>query len=405
MGVLTRMFQPQASLSSDDIRQALAEVGMGGYGGGTSGSGVAVSPHAAMCVSAFYACVNVISETVAQLPIILYRKVGAKGKEHASDHPLYNLVGARPNKTTNSMSFREMLTTHTCLRGNGYAFKNYVGGNRLYELLPLESNAVGVNRDPRTWEVTYTVSQKDGINGIYGPKEIFHLMGKTLNGYEGVTPLTYQRETLGLTIAAERHGAKTFKNGAKPSGVVTSQTVMKDDAYTRLKKDLAENYSGENAQNTMLLEGGATFSPVKMTNQDVEYMLLRGFQVPEIARFWRMPLHKIQDLTRSTNNNIEHQSLEFLSDCMEPWLRRWTMALDAQLLTEQEQKTLYFKFDTDDLLRPDMKSRYEAYASGIASRILNPNECRGWEDLDPYADGDVYANPAITPGQGEPASK
>lgn len=400
MGALTRMFQPQAALTSDDIRRALAESGAGGYIGGTSSSGISVSPHSAMCVAAVYACVNVIGETVGHLPLDLYRRT-AKGKEKATDHPLFHLVGARPNSTTNSMSFREMLTTHMCLRGNGYAFKNYVGNGRIYELLPLETNAVGVNRDPRTWEITYTVSQKDGINGIYTPKEIFHVMGKTLNGYEGVTPLTYGRETIGLTVAAERHGAVAFKNGAKPSGVITSTGVMKDEPYKRLKEELENGYSGENAHRTMLLEGGVTFTPIKMTNQDMEYILLRGFQIPEIARFFRMPLHKIQDLTRSTNNNIEHQSLEFLTDTMLPWLKRWEMALNTQLLTPQEQKDYFFRFDLDDLMRADMKSRFEAYASGISSEILSPNECREKEDLNPYAGGEVYKNRNTKPADGK----
>jgi len=400
VGAISRIFQPQASLSTDDIRRAMMEAGVSGYSGyGTSSSGAAVTPHTAMCVSAVYACVNVIGETVGQLPLDLYRRT-AKGKEKAIDHPLYTLIGHKPNATNNSMSFREMLTTHACLLGNGFAFKNMVGNGRIYELLPLESGVVGINRDPRTWEITYTVSQKDGINGIYTPKEIFHLMGKTLNGYSGVSPLTYARETIGLAISAEKHGAKSMKNGAKPSGVMTNPNVLKPEVFDRLKMQAENGYSDENAYKTMLLEGGTTFTPITMSNKDMEFVTMRGFQVPEIARFYRMPLHKIQDLTRSTNNNIEHQSLEFLTDTMMPWLNRWTMALNTQLLTPAEQKEYFFKFDIDDLMRADMKSRFEAYSSAIAARIFNPNECREKEDMNPYEGGDTYENPAITPGQG-----
>jgi len=402
MGIISNLFSPQAAISDDDIRKMLMEAGVSGYGGyGTSSSGATVSPHTAMCVSAVFACVQVISQTVGQLPIVLYRRT-PKGKERAVNHPLFHLVGARPNKFNHSMAFREMLTAHTCLRGNGFAFINRVGGGRIYELLPLEASAVGINRDPRTWEITYTVSQKDGINGIYGPKDIFHLMDMTLNGYSGVSRLTYARESVGLSMSTEKFGAQLFKNGAKMGGILKYGKFFKDaETGRKVAESFDDRTNGENAHRTILLEDGLEWEKITMTSEDAQFLATRQFQIPEIARFYRMPLHKIQDMSASTNNNIEQQALEFLSDTMAPWLERWCQSMNTQLLTESEQKEYYFKFDIDDLLRPDMKSRYEAYASGIASRILNPNECRDWEDLDPYPEGNVYANPAITPGQGD----
>jgi len=398
MGAISRMFAPQASLSADEIRQAL---GGGGYG--SSNSGPAVTPKTAMCISAVFACVQVISQTVGQLPLVLYRKTKT-GKEKAEGHPLFAMIGTRPNKFLNSLAFREMLTAHTCLRGNGFAFINRVGGGRIAELLPISSEDVTINRNPATWEVEYKVAQQGGVCGVYSSKNIFHLMDMTLDGYQGITRLTYAREAIGLTAAAERFGAKSFKTGAKPSGVYSSAKTLKDEAFGRLKKELNEGFSGENSSNAMILENGDTWTPSQMSNDDLQYMALRQFQIPEIARFYRMPLHKIQDMSASTNNNIEQMALEFLSDCMAPWLSRWQMSLNTQLLSDVEQKDYYFEFDTDDLLRPDMKSRYEAYASGIASEILNPNECRDWESLDRYEGGDVYLNrntkPAPTPGQG-----
>jgi HK97 family phage portal protein len=396
MGSLVRAFQPQALITTpEELRQELATYS--GYG--TSGSGQLVTPATAMRVSAVYACVQVISQTVGQLPLVLYRRT-AKGKEKAVNHPLYHLVGSKPNGFNNSMSFREMLTAHNCLRGNSFAFINRVGNGRVYELLPLHSDTVGVYRDPWTWEVTYQINQRKGINGIYGPRDVFHLMGMTLNGYQGVTPLTYARETIGLSMATEQHGSRLFKNGARPAGVLTHPKKLSDPAFDRLKEDLENNFSGENAHKAMLLEDGMTWAPVTMTSDDAQFLETRQFQIPEIARFWRMPLHKIQDMSASTNNNIEQQALEFLTDCMMPWFVRWEQSLNTQLLTVDEQKEYFFKFDVDDILRADMKSRFEAYASAVTSRIFNPNECREKEDMDPYEGGDEYANPAITPGQG-----
>jgi len=410
MGTISRMFAPQASLSSDDIRRALMDAGVSGYSGfGTSGSGVTVSPHTAMCVSAFFACVLVISQTVGKLPLIMYRKnkpgTGGKvGREEAVNHPLYHLIGAKPNRFNNSQSFREMLTAHTCLRGNSFAFIERVGNGRVYGLLPLEASAVGINRDPQTWEVTYTVSQKDGVNGTFGTDQIFHLMDMTLNGYQGITRISYARETIGLTSAAEKFGATSFKNGVKSSGVYNSKKKLDDPAFERLRNALNEGFSGDNSHKAMIVEGDDTWTPSQMSNIDVQYMELRQFQIPEIARFFGMPLHKIQDMSASTNNNIEQMALEFYTDCLMPWLVRWESALNTQLLTVDEQKEYFFKFDVDEILRADMKSRFEAYASGISSEILNPNECREWEDLNPYPGGEVYLNrntkPAPPIGEG-----
>lgn len=393
MGAISRLFEPQAAITPETIRRALIDGGT--YG--VAGSGVSVSPHTAMCVSAVFACVQVISQTVGQLPLILYRKTD-KGREKATSHPLFHLVGARPNKFNTSLSFREMLTAHKALRGNGYAFINRVGSGRVYELLPLDASAVSINRDPRTWEITYMINQKDGISGTYTPREVFHVMGLTLNGYEGVSPLTYARESIGLSMATEKYGAKLFKNGAKPSGVLTHPQTLKDEPYERLKAQLNEGYSGENAHKAMILEGGMTWASSSMTSDDAQFLETRQFQIPEIARFWRMPLHKIQDLSKSTNNNIEHQSLEFLTDTMLPHLTNWEQSLNTQLLSDTEQREYFFKFDLDDILRADMKSRFEAYSSAITSRIFSPNECREKEDLNPYDGGDKYENPAITPG-------
>jgi HK97 family phage portal protein len=395
------MFAPQAAITSEDIRR---ELGLGGYG--VSNSGMTITPQTAMCVSAFFACVLVISQTAGKLPLIMYQKTPG-GERPATDHPLYHLVGTKPNSFNNSQSFREMLTAHTCLRGNSFAFINRVGNGEIYELLPLEPSTVGVYRDPWTWEVTYQVSQKKGINGIYTPREIFHLMDMTLNGYQGLNRISYARETVGLAGAAERHGALSFKQGAKSSGVYNTLKKLDDAAFDALRSRLNEGFSGENAYKAMILEGTDTWTPSQMSNDDLQYMELRQFQIPEIARFFNMPLHKIQDMSASTNNNIEQMALEFYTDCMMPWLTRWESSLNTQLLPIKQQKEFFWKHDVDEILRADMKSRFEAYASGISSEILNPNECREWENLNPYVGGEIYLNRNTKPAPpaGGPSEK
>jgi HK97 family phage portal protein len=154
----------------------------------------------------------------------------------------------------------------------------------------------------------------------------------------------------------------------------------------------------------MIIQGEDTWTPSPISNIDVQFMELRQFQIPEIARFWRMPLHKIQDMSASTNNNIEQMALEFVSDCMMPHFVKWESSLNMQLLTVEEQKEYYFKFDVDDLLRADMKSRFEAYSSGISSEIFCPNDCLEKEDMNGYVGGEIHLNrnvrPAVAPAGG-----
>jgi len=213
--------------------------------------------------------------------------------------------------------------------------------------------------------------------------------------------VTYAREAIGLSMATEEHGARLFSNGAQISKAFKHPAKLGDVAYNRLKESLSTEFSGvANSNKTIILEEGMDIATISMTSEDSQFLETRQYQVPEIARFYRMPLHKIQDLTKSTNNNIEHQSLEFLTDTMMPWFVRWEQSLNAQLLSPQEQGEYSFKFDVDDILRADMKSRFEAYSSAITSRVMNPNEVREKEDMNPYEGGDVYENPAISPGQG-----
>lgn len=400
MGFLAQMFQPQAMT---EMEQYVQMIQRGGFN--PSNSGKSITPTTAMQCSAVFACVNVISQTLAQLPLNLYRRT-TKGKELAKDHPLFYLMAMKPNRFHNSYNYRQFSTAHMCLRGNAYSFKNKVSGGRIYELVPLHPDSVSVLQDPWTGDVTYHVSATKGINGTFTKDQIFHVMGMTLNGYTGVSPITYARESIGLALATEEHGARLFSNGARPTLVVKTPGKISTQTFEQMKAAFYEQMVGVgNSGKPFFAEEGMDVSPLSMSMDDAQFLETRQHQVPEIARFYRMPLHKIQDLTKSTNNNIEHQSLEFVSDTMMPWFVCWEQSMNTQLLTIDEQKEYFFKFDVDDILRADMKSRFEAYASGISSEIFNPNECREKEDMNPYPGGEKYMNrntkpAALTAGKG-----
>lgn len=392
MGILTRLFEPQGSATQESLIQTL----MNGGAFGGSHSGISVTPESAMKCAAVYACVKVISESVGQLPLILYKrtnKAGREGKERATTHRLYPMLHLRPNKGMTSLHFREMLTAHTALRGNAFAYINRVAGGQVYELLPLHPDSVEVKRDEKTWEVSYKVKMRGGETQTFSTENILHVMGMTLNGYAGVTPLTYARETIGLSLATEKHGARLFANGARPSGVLKHPKTLSQPAYERLKGSLATEFSGDNAHMAMLLEEGMEWTTLTMTSEDAQFLQTRQFQIPEIARFYRMPLHKIQEMTRATFSNIEQQALEFVTDCLMPWLVRWEQTLNTSLLNEKEQQEYYFEFNVDGLLRGDIKSRYEAHSRGILAGFINRNEARAKENLDAVEGLDEFLTP------------
>ncbi|NTW99601.1 MAG: phage portal protein, partial [Geobacteraceae bacterium] len=218
-------------------------------------------------------------------------------------------------------------------------------------------------------------------------QDVFHLPGLTLNGWQGVSVLSYARETVGLSMATEKHGAKLFSNGAKMGGILTFPGRWKDpETKNKVAASFDEKTSGDSAHGTVVLEEGMKWEKVTMTSDDAQFLETRKFQVPEIARFFRMPLHKIQEMGGATFSNIEQQALEFLTDCIMPWLCRWEQTLNTTLLSEKEQEEYYFEFLVDGLLRGDIQSRYAAYSQGILSGFMTRNEVRARENLN-WLDG------------------
>lgn len=360
-------------------------------------SGVAVSAESAMRVSAVYACIRVLAESVAQLPLILYRRL-PKGKARESGHPLYRLLHNRPNKWQTSFEFREMMTGHAALRGNAYAQKVRSRGV-VRELIPLNPASMSVEQLSDT-SILYRYDDGTGARE-FQQRDILHIRGMTMGGITGMSPIAYHREAIGLSAAAEKLGAQLFGNGAKPNAAFRHPKSLKDEGFERLKSQLNNAFNGDNAMSTMLLEDGMEWVKIGIDPKDAQFIETRKFQVEEIARIFRVPPHKIADLSRSTNNNIEHQSLEFVTDTLMPWLVRWEQAIFRDIIDETDEQDLFVEFLVDGLLRGDSKSRAEFYASGITNGWLNRNEVREKENLNP-ADGlDEFLSPLNMRGQNE----
>jgi HK97 family phage portal protein len=397
MGFLTSIFgaggTTRTITTSRDLEQFLLGIG------GTAGAGINVSPETAMRFSTVFACVKVIAEDVAKLPLHLYRRRKDGGKERATDHPLSWLMNTRPNPWMSSFNFREMGTGHLALRGNSYSvIERATLGGAVSALIPLHPDRVTVEQQA-DFALKYTLRRPGMDPKTFAEGEVLHVCGMTLDGITGLSPIAYQRDTVGLAMAASRFGSKVFANGAKMGGFLMTPAKFKDPKRAdTLAADFDDKTSGENANKTVVLEEDMKWVKASMTSEDAQYLETRKFQRQEIAGIFRVPPHKIGDLERATFTNIEHQGMEYVTDCLMSYLVRWEQAMNYSLLTPKEQGKYYFEFLVDGLLRGDIASRYTAYQTAINDGIMSPNEVRAKENMNPRQDGlgDRYMRSANT---------
>ena len=347
---------------------------------GNSNSGVQVDELRAMQTSAVYACVKILAETIASLPLKLFKK-GKDGKnESAEQHPLFSCLYEMPNDEMTSFEFRETMMTSLLLWGNAYARKIRKNGH-VTELWYLKPNLMTVERDTQTGKIKYTYSDDITHQTIeYRPDQIFHIKGLSLDGVKGLSPIAQAREAVGLSLATEEYGAKFFGNGARPGGVLEHPGILKDPE--KLRESWNKVYQGtRNSHKVAVLEEGMKYHTIGIAPEDAQFLETRKYQVNEICRIFRVPPHLVGDLERATFSNIEHQSIEFVQHTIRPWLVRWEQAISRSLLDEKERLLYFAKFNVDGLMRGDYKSRMEGYAIGRQNGWLSINDIRRLEDM------------------------
>lgn len=362
-----------------------------------SASGITVTPETALQCSAVFACVQVLAQSIGQLPMHMYERAGDE-KKRAEAHPLHALLHDQPNDYQSAVEFRETLQANAALYGNGYAYISRLNG-RPIELHPLHSAAVRVER-MSDLSLRYHVTGESGQVTIYSAEQIFHLRGFSRTGWLGESPIKHAREAIALSLAAEQFGALFFRNGAKSKGAFRLPEGALDDAsFKRLKDQLNEVASGENAHKTPLLERGIEWVAMDHSAKDSQLTELRNHQVIEIARVFRIPPHIIQHLEKSSFNNIEHQSREFVLHTLMPWVRRWEGAVQRQLV--QEKKRYFAEFSLQNFLRGDNKSRAEFFAKATGGPWMTVNEARALENLRGVEGGDELLQPLNMGGAGD----
>lgn len=353
-------------------------------------AGQVVTTNSAMQQLTVFNCVRVLAESVGMLPCRLFKQDGRE-RSAASSHRLYPLLTMAPNGYMTAQEMWELLIACLCLRGNFYAYKVMALGN-VVELLPINPACVKpkLNDD---WTVEYEVQFKEGGRTLT-QDEIWHVRLFTLDGLNGLNPIAYARQALGLGQAMDKHAAKLFTNGAVTSGVLATDQQLTDEAFSRLKTEFQGEHMGvANAYKPMILEMGLNWKPISLNAQDSQFIESRKLTDAQICGLFRVPPHLVASMEKMTLNNIEHMGMSFVNYSLVPLLTRIEHRIQVGLLSDKDRINHYAKFNAGALLRGDLKGRYESYGKGIQWGILSPNDCRDLEDLNPRDGGDVYLTP------------
>lgn len=357
-------------------------------GPGTS-SGAYVTPDTAMRVSAVYACVRVLADSVAMLPLRLYEDGGVTSRI-AIGNPLDRITSKRPNFLQTPFEFKRFLVGTLALRGNAYVQK-FAVGTRNQQLIPLHPDRVTPRFDETTMRVVYEYRGKDGVSRTLSQSDVMHFRALSTDGFMGLSPIAAAAEAIGLAIQTEKHGAKLFSNAASPSGVLKHPQLLSGEAAKRLKETFDSAYSGsENSGKTMLLEEGMTWEKVGMTSEEAQFLETRKLQRNEIAMFFGVPPHMIGDIDRGTSwgSGIEQQGIGFVTYTLLPWLTNISQACDRDLLDDRQQDQFSYKFETDELTRADFLTRQQGRAIQAQNGVISPNEWRRMERMNPREDGE-----------------
>ncbi|MGN0697877.1 MAG: phage portal protein [Ruminiclostridium sp.] len=365
-------------------------------GGSTAGKNV--TERSAMQMTAVYACVRILSEAIAGLPLHLYHSKADGGKEKAIDNSLYFLLHDEPNAEMTSFVFRETLMTHLLLWGNAYAQVIRNGKGEVIALYPLMPNRMQVNRNEKgQLYYQYNTSSDDaptmeGSSVVLMPEDVLHIPGLGFDGLVGYSPIAMAKNAIGLAIATEEYGAKFFANGAAPSGVLEHPGTIKDPQ--RVRDAWMSQFGGShNSGKVAVLEEGMKYTPISISPEQAQFLETRKFQINEIARIFRVPPHMVGDLEKSSFSNIEQQSLEFVKYTLDPWVIRWEQSLQRTLLSSEDKKEYFFKFNLEGLLRGDYASRMSGYATARQNGWMSANDIRELENLDRIPaelGGDLY---------------
>lgn len=357
-------------------------------------SSIFVTPNTALALPAYFAAMRAISEDVARMPFLTFRRL-APGKEQAPEHPAFALLMRRPNEEMPAMSFRELLNSWALGWGNGWAEIERDGRGVPRNLWPIHPSRMAVTRDPsERRELRFTVHNDDGTITEFRGVDIFNLHGLGGDGIIGYSIARIGLESIGLALAAQTYGAAFFGNSTRGSGALVHPGKLSVDARGALREQWTQQYVGpENAHKPMILQEGMKWEPFSIPPEEAQFLETRHLQVEEMARWFRITPHKLQHLLRATFSNVESLSIEYVNETLSPWCTRWEQEADRRLFTEAEQRVFFTDHDMRALLKGDLNARSEFNARMFQVGAMSQNDIREAEGMNPIPNGDVYYVP------------
>jgi HK97 family phage portal protein len=385
MSIINRLFR------SRDKPKNLSSNGASFLFGQPSSSGQIVNERTAMQSVAVFACVRILSESVAGLPLHIFHNLPDGGRERTQDHPLFRILHDEPNSEMSSFVFRETLMGHLLLWGNAFAQIVRNGRGQVVALYPLLPSKMEVGRGNGGQLIYryYRDSDECAQHHTTGyvtlrQEDVLHIPALGYDGLIGFSPISMARNAIGMSLAAEDYGARFYANSANPSGVLEHPGVLRDP--DKLRQSWHEQFSGAGQHRIAVLEEGLQFKAMSIHPADAQFLETRRFQLNEIARLFRIPPSMIGDLERATYSNAEQMSLDFVKFTINPWVARLEQAFQQCLLLPSEKGEYFIRFNLDGLLRGDYKTRMEGYSIGIQNGIFSVNDVRSLEEMNPLPD-------------------
>ncbi|QKE74761.1 phage portal protein [Arthrobacter citreus] len=385
MGFLTSLFEKR------DLPLSQATSGSWLYDlwtGGKTASGQSVNEFRAMQQATVYACQRIIGETIASLECRVYKKSSNGSKELAVKHPLWSVVHHKPNTEIPAFNFWETMVHHLLSYGNAYAEIVRDGNGKIVELWPLLPDQTTLERNPKTLMLCYrTIIPTTNEQVVLPFEKVLHIAGLGYDGRQGYSPIQLMRETLGLTLSLEEYGARYFGNGAKPGGVIEHPGNLSEPAQNNLRSSWNEMHEGlSNSHRIAILEEGMKYHQLGLAPEDSQFLESRSFQKREIAQIYRVPPHMIGDLEKASFASMEQQSLEFVQNCIRPWLERIEQAIRFKCIADIEMDKIIVEFNVNSILRGDSKTRNEVLQIKRQNGVITANEWREAEGDNPSDD-------------------
>lgn len=357
-------------------------------------TGAFVDPQRASGLATAGACISIISQALAAVPLNVYRRAANGGRERATDHPLYGVLHDMPNAAMTAFEARETLLASLLMTGNAYAALEWNARGQVTALRPLDPGSVTVER-LESGRLRYRLTSRSGSVRVLLQDEVLHLRYRLArDGVMGLSPIQLARETFNLALTQQDTAAGLAAKGNRPSGALVFPNMLggdkKDLALDKLKAKIEANTV---TSNVLVLDGGAEWKSFSMTARDAEFLESRKLTNLDICRIWGVPPTVAGILDHGTYSNVEAESRALVVRCLAPMAKRIEQAMNAALLPTGSRKALFVEHDLAGLLRGDMKARYESYRIGRQWGWLSPNEIRGWENMPEIEGGDEYLSP------------